>query len=166
MFSYAGCSSVPAAECTTDPGGALTRESLSATSHVAYDPLNSQGLAALLDHVDDGQGLLETGISIDALGGRVADVAPDATAFVHRRALAAVQYTATYPPGTPTKADRFVRDFRTAMVPHWGNHAYVNYADPTIADYRAAYFGANAARLAQVRAAYDPDGFFTQPQDY
>jgi FAD/FMN-containing dehydrogenase len=52
------------------------------------------------------------------------------------------------------------------MLPHWGNHAYVNYADPTITDYRHAYFGANAARLAQVRAAYDPHGFFTQPQDY
>ena len=52
------------------------------------------------------------------------------------------------------------------MVPHWGNHAYVNYADPTITDYQDAYFGANAARLAQVRATYDPHGFFTQPQDF
>ena len=91
---------------------------------------------------------------------------PDATAFPHRAALATVQYTATYPPGTAARADRFVRGFRAAMVPHWGNHAYVNYADATITDYRDAYFGANAARLAQVRATYDPHGFFTQPQDY
>jgi len=110
--------------------------------------------------------LLEAGISLDALGGRVRDLAPDQTAFVHRDALATVQYTATFPPGTPGKADRFVRGFRAAMVPHWGNHAYVNYADPTIKGYRKAYFGGNAPRLARVRAAYDPDGFFTQPQDY
>jgi FAD/FMN-containing dehydrogenase len=168
MFSYAGCSNVPAAQCTTGPGGALSRESLAATSHVAYDPLDENGIDDLLARVHAAQeaGLLEAGISIDALGGRVADVAPDATAFVHRQALATVQYTATFPPGTPAKADTFVRGFRSAMVPHWGNHAYVNYADPTIADYRDAYFGANSARLAQVRAAYDPHGFFTQPQDY
>ncbi len=77
-----------------------------------------------------------------------------------------MQYTATFPPGTPGAADDYVHDFRAAMTPHWGNHAYVNYADPTIPDYRQAYFGANADRLARVRQQYDPDGFFTQPQDY
>jgi hypothetical protein len=166
MFSYAGCSNLPATQCTTGPDGGLTRESLSATSHVAYDPLDDHGIATLLDQVADGLGLLEAGISLDALGGRVGDVAPAATAFVHRDALATVQYTATYPPGTATKGDTFVRGFRAAMVPHWGNHAYVNYADPTITGYRDAYFGANAARLAQVQAAYDPHGFFTQPQGF
>jgi hypothetical protein len=166
MFSYAGCSTVPVAQCTTGPGGALTRESLSATSHVAYDALDAAGIGDLLGRVQGASGLLEAGISIDALGGRVRDVDPGATAFVHRQALATVQYTATYPPGTPSKADAFVRGFRQAMLTHWGNHAYVNYSDPTLADYRTAYFGANATRLAQVRAAYDPDGFFTQPQDW
>ena len=166
MFSYAGCASVPAAQCTTGPGGVLTREALAATSHVAYDPLDEAGITALLDRVHAAGGLKEAGISIDALGGRVRDVAPDATAFVHRAALATVQYTATFPPGTAARADQFVRGFRAAMVPHWGEHAYVNYADATLEDYRQAYFGANAARLAQVRSAYDPHRFFTQPQDY
>jgi FAD/FMN-containing dehydrogenase len=168
MFSYAGCASVSVAQCTTGPGGALTRESLAATSHVAYDALDTTGIDDLLDRVHAAQdaGLLEAGISLDALGGRVRDLDPDQTAFVHRDALATVQYTATFPPGTPAKADRFVRGFRAAMVPHWGNHAYVNYSDPTITDYQDAYFGANARRLARVRAAYDPHGFFTQPQDY
>ena len=32
--------------------------------------------------------------------------------------------------------------------------------------YNELYFGPNAGRLAQTRATYDPDGFFTQPQDY
>jgi hypothetical protein len=94
------------------------------------------------------------------------DLAPDATAFVHRQALATVQYTATFPSGDARSADAFVHGFRGAMLPHWGNHAYVNYADPTIDDAQAAYFGANADRLAQARTTYDPDGFFTQPQDF
>ena len=148
--------------------GNPAREAFAATSHVAYDPLDDAGVGDLLDHVRSAQdsGLKEAGISIDALGGKVADVAPADTAFVHRQALATVQYTATFPPGAPAAADAYVRGFRAAMVPHWGNHAYVNYADATLPDYRAAYFGANAARLAQVRADFDPDGFFTQPQGF
>ncbi|MCB0896619.1 MAG: FAD-binding oxidoreductase [Nocardioidaceae bacterium] len=168
MMSYAGCATIPADRCTTGPGGDLQREAFAATSHVAYDPLDAGGITDLVDQVQDAQssGLKEAGISIDALGGRVRDVAPDATAFVHRQALATVQYTATFPPGDAQAADAYVRGFRAAMTPHWGDHAYVNYADATISDYRAAYFGANADRLAQARTAYDPDGFFTQPQDY
>jgi hypothetical protein len=97
----------------------------------------------------------------------VKNVAPDATAFPHRAALASVQYTATFPDGTnPVPLDAFVRSFRAAMIPHWGQGAYVNYADPTLAEPTASYFAGNAARLASVRAEYDPHGFFTQPQDY
>jgi FAD/FMN-containing dehydrogenase len=168
MLSYAGCASVPIDKCNTGPGGSLDRESFGATSHVAYDALSSAGIGDLLDQVQGAQssGLKEAGISIDALGGKVRDLAPDATAFVHRQALATVQYTATFPSGTARAADAYVHGFRAAMLPHWGNHAYVNYADPTIDDAQAAYFGANADRLAQVRTTYDPDGFFTQPQDF
>ena len=111
-------------------------------------------------------GLLEAGISIDALGGKVRDVDPGDTAFVHRAALATIQYTATFPPATPKAADAYVRGFRAAMVPHWDNHAYVNYADASITDYQSAYFGANASRLVKARSTYDPAGFFTQPQDF
>lgn len=152
--------------------GSGARESFGATSHVAYDALDAAGIHDLLDQVQAAQasgqssGLKEAGISMDALGGKVRDLAPDDTAFVHRDALATVQYTATFPPGSGKRADAYVRGFRAAMVPHWGEHAYVNYADPTITDYQAAYFGANADRLAQARATYDPDGFFTQPQDF
>jgi hypothetical protein len=52
------------------------------------------------------------------------------------------------------------------MTSSWGIGAYVNYADASLTDYQQAYFGPNAGRLAQTRATYDPDGFFTQPQDY
>ncbi|GAA4719183.1 FAD-binding oxidoreductase [Nocardioides conyzicola] len=148
--------------------GSGAREAFAATSHVAYDALDHRGIADLLDQVQGAQasGIKEAGVSMDALGGKVRELAPDDTAFVHRQALATVQYTATFPPGRATTADAYVHGFRAAMLPHWGHHAYVNYADPTITDYRAAYFGSNADRLAQARTAYDPDGFFSQPQDF
>ena len=88
-------------------------------------PTDAGGITDLVDQVQDAQssGLKEAGISIDALGGRVRDVAPDATAFVHRQALATVQYTATFLPGDAQAADAYVRGFRAAMTPHWGDHA-------------------------------------------
>ena len=52
------------------------------------------------------------------------------------------------------------------MVPYWGDGAYVNYADPTLADPAESYFKGNAARLKTVRSKYDPHRVFTQPQAY
>ena len=166
MLTYAGCSSIPVDQCHTGPGGSLDREAFAATSHIINAP--DLDMSTLLDHVEtaQGSGLKEAGISIDALGGKVKDVGGSDTAFGHRSALTTVQYTATYDSGPATPATAYVRGFRSAMAPSWGTGAYVNYADSSIADYQEAYFGSNAGRLAQARTTYDPDGFFTQPQDF
>jgi hypothetical protein len=170
MLRYAGCASVPISKCTTAPGGSLSREAFGATSHIAYEPLDAAGIQQVIAKVVAARtvpGVREAGISIDALGGAVRNTAAAATAFPHRSALASVQYTATFPDGTnPAPLDAYVRGFRAAMVPYWGEAAYVNYSDPTLANPVASYFAGNAARLRSVRSEYDPDGFFTQPQDY
>src|SRR5262249_16100252 len=130
------------------PGGALDRQAFAATSHIVNAP--DVDMSALLAQVDAAQssGLTEAGISIDALGGRVDDVGPSATAFGHRGALTTVQYTATYDSGPATPAVSHVRGFRHAMMPSWGTGAYVNYADASLKNYQEAYFGSNAGRLA------------------
>jgi len=166
MLGYAGCSTIPVPRCHTGPGGALDREALAATSQIITAAHVS--MPTLLDHVEaaQGSGLKEAGILIDSLGGAVDDVGESDTAFGHRGALATVQYTATFDSGPATPATSYVRGFRDAMVPTWGSGAYVNYADASLPHYLRAYFGANAARLTQVRGEYDPHGFFTQPQDF
>lgn len=168
MAAYAGCADIPVARCHTGPGGDLDRESFGATSHVGYRTLPADGITRLLDQVEQAQSseLKEAGLSMDALGGKVRGVAPGDTAFVHRDALMTVQYTATYTGDRGAEADAYVRGFRKALTPYWDNHAYVNYADPTLVDPLRAYFGANADRLGSVRATYDPDRFFTQPQGF
>lgn len=165
MLTYAGCSSIPVARCHTGPGGSLQRQAFAATSHVVTTP--EVDPSVLVQHVTaaQGSGLEEAGVSIDALGGAVDDVGSSATAFGHRGALATVQYTATFTSGPATPATSYVRGFRSAMVPTWGDGAYVNYADAAVPHYLSAYFGANAARLTQVRETYDPHHFFTQPQE-
>jgi hypothetical protein len=170
MMSYAGCANLPVAQCTTAPGGKLVRESFGATSHIAYKKLDASGIQQIIDRVIAAKavpGVREAGISMDALGGAVSKLAPDATAFPHRSALASIQYTATFPDGTdPAPLDAYVRGFRAGMLPHWGDGAYVNYSDATLSDPTASYFAGNAARLKTIRSKYDPSGFFTQPQDY
>jgi len=37
---------------------------------------------------------------------------------------------------------------------------YQNFPDPDLPDSARAYFGANVHRLRQIKARYDPDGFF------
>lgn len=170
MMSYAGCATIPLAQCHTGTGGRLHRKSFSATSHVPYLELNSVGIGTLIDQVSAASavpGLTEGGVSMDALGGRVRDLSPTATAFPHRTALMTVQYTATFANGAdPAPFDAYVRGFRSALEPQWGDGAYVNYPDASLPDPATAYFGENAARLAEVRAQYDPNGLFSQPQAY
>jgi len=170
MMDYAGCLGLAIAECTTGPGGKLVRESSSGTSSIGYTALDGSGIAALIGQVQAAQGVAgirEGGISMDALGGKVASLAPDATAFPHRAALYTVQYTGTFDDGRdPAPIDAYVRGFRAAMTPHWGDHAYVNYADASLGDPDAAYYGDNLPKLRAIKKKYDPTGFFTQPQSY
>jgi FAD/FMN-containing dehydrogenase len=166
MLAFAGCSTIAVGRCHTGTGGSLPREAFAATSHIVnHDHVDLSALLARV-HAAQGSGLKEAGVSLDALGGAVGDLGPGATAFGHRGALATVQYTATYTSGPATPAVSYVRAFRDAMTPSWGHGAYVNYADSALTDYRHAYFGANAARLATARTTYDPHHVFTQPQDY
>jgi FAD/FMN-containing dehydrogenase len=146
-------------------GDPNSREAFAATSHVAYVAPASGDIGRVAQLIGAASGQIhESGISIDALGGQVAALDPSATAFVHRKALATVQYTATFDHGTAAVPSQFVEQLRTTMAGSWGTSAYVNYADASLSDAGTSYFGANWPRLQQVRKAYDPNGFFTQPQ--
>ncbi len=170
MARYAGCATIPVAQCNTGPGGRLQREAFGASTHIAYVKAGTAGIERMIEQVTRAKALpsvVEAGISMDALGGAVADVAPGATAFPHRTALMSVQYTATFADGAdPAPLDAYVRGFRSAMTPSWGHGAYVNYADASLADPATSYFAGNAKRLASVKNVYDPTGVFSQPQGY
>lgn len=93
---------------------------------------------------------------IDAYGGAVNRVAPTATAFPHRRALASIQYFAA---GT-SSARAWVTQTRAQLAPAMTGEAYVNYIDPQLPNALHAYYGANLPRLERVKRAYDPHNLF------
>ncbi|MGI5512703.1 FAD-binding oxidoreductase [Streptomyces sp. CA-106131] len=172
MEAYAGCSSFPtAAQCHlpgSTPGrsaqGALGRETYAARSDFFDRSIPAAGIQTLLNQVAQARGGAGS-IAFTALGGAVNRVSPTATAFVHRRSRMLAQYIASWPAGTAgSTAQSWLTSAHTSMGPYASGAAYQNYTDPTLTNWRKAYYGDAAARLAQLKHQYDPNGFFTFPQ--
>jgi FAD/FMN-containing dehydrogenase len=166
MFIEAGCEGMSVGEChlpSQTEDGTLSRSAYAAKSTFVTSPLSANGLAAAADAVASSQQIapgLGAAFLFDSYGGAINSVAPSATAFVHRQALAGIQMTGTWGSGTePSDAASWLASAANALAPYTSG-AYQNYIDPTLADWQQAYYGANLARLVKVKAAVDPDNFF------
>jgi FAD/FMN-containing dehydrogenase len=124
------------------------------SSYIARIPSAPQLTA--FRRVIEQRGAASGALLIDAYGGTVNRVAPGATAFVHRRALASVQYFAAG--GADARA--WVESARTTLASAMDGEAYVNYLDPSLPNALHAYYGANLPRLVRVKRRYDPHGLF------
>ncbi|OII11447.1 hypothetical protein BIU97_05995 [Curtobacterium sp. MCBA15_009] len=146
--------------------GKPRRVSEAATSSIGSTRLTDAQIDVLVAQAaaaGDVDGNLEGGVALDALGGVVADVGRTDSAFPWRSALMTVQYTAVFADGTdPAPFDAYVRGFRRAMRPAWGDAAYANYCDAAITD-PSAYFGDNTSRLHRIAEQADPAGVLSQP---
>ena len=176
MMVEAGCGNLSVQEChlpTQVAGGQLSRASEYAKSDIFTTPLSGQGIGTLLRGIEALQQVSGApggvgGIAFDSLGGAVNRVAPSATAFVHRNALFQAQYTTGWNVGAAsgglTRQRTWQRQFWQSMRPYASGQAYQNYIDPDLTNWRQAYYGANLARLTQIKATHDPAGIFTFPQ--
>ncbi|NBM17344.1 FAD-binding oxidoreductase [Streptomyces sp. GC420] len=177
MDRYAGCASLDEERCRLPgrtpgrgPRGALERETYAARSAFFDRSLSAAGIHTLLNRVESFTGPAlgrgdQCSVALTALGGAVNRISPGATAFVHRRSRMLAQYLVSWQPGTPgTAGTAWLAATHDAMRRHASGAAYQNYTDPALTDWRTAYYGANAPRLAVVKRKYDPDRFFTFPQ--
>lgn len=172
MEAYAGCSSfatdakchLPGSTPGRNPQGALGRETYAAHSDFFDRSLSAAGIQTLLRQIASVRGGSGS-IAFTALGGAVNRVSPTATAFVHRRSRMLAQYIASWKAGTTgTTAQSWLTGAHDAMKPYASGAAYQNYTDPTLKNWRAAYYGDAATKLAKLKRQYDPQGFFTYPQ--
>ncbi|HEX5506096.1 MAG TPA: FAD-binding oxidoreductase, partial [Thermomicrobiales bacterium] len=102
-------------------------------------------------------------IFLARLGGAVARASEMATAFSGRDAAYLFWILGTWPPaGTAGPNQRWVRALAAALTPHATGGVYVNLIDRDEGRerVRAAYGAATYARLARLKAAYDPDNLF------
>jgi hypothetical protein len=105
-------------------------------------------------------------VSIRSLGGAVTRVSPQATAFAHREHEALVIMAAFAPSATPEEQVRHIRQAGWRPLEPLTTGAYVNYLSAAgEASVAAAYPSATYARLASIKAIYDPDNVFNQNQN-
>jgi FAD/FMN-containing dehydrogenase len=172
MEIYAGCSSFSTdAQCHlpgSTPGrtaqGGLGRETYAARSDFFDRSLSAAGIQTVLKQIGAVRGGAGS-IAFTALGGAVNRVSPTATAFVHRRSRMLAQYIASWGAGASGgTAQSWLTSAHDAMKPYASGAAYQNYTDPTLKNWRTAYYGDAATRLATVKKQYDPQRFFSYAQ--
>lgn len=138
-------------------------------SHYAFGPLSDGALDTVMDFMLRWPGT--TG-SVDwkyfLMGGAVADVAPDATAYVHRPAtlISSIELVWTELDSLRVIATNqaWLADFHAAMRALTSDSSYQNFIDEDQADPLRAYYGANLERLVRVKGQIDPGNVFHYPQ--
>ncbi|MDT3446290.1 FAD-binding oxidoreductase [Pseudofrankia sp. BMG5.37] len=168
-----GCSA-SGGECGSTAGirAGARRPGQRAASSILLAPLAPAGNEVLVRMIEERQrdplATASGGIILDAWGGAIGRVGPAETAFVHRDAIASIQYFGGYPAGASAEVvdanGRWLRDTVAAAAPHVSAQAYQNYIDPELTDWAQAYYGANLPRLRTVKTHYDPDNLFRFPQ--
>ncbi len=159
------CSPAPATGASPILG---PRNPFVATSHYYDHPLPASAINAAISAMNDHLPIAGTGtgtIQFDSYGGAIGAVAPAATAFAHRSAFCSAQYASLWTsPGSADPHRAWLRATRATLGPWSNGGAYVNYADPELQGWAHAYWGANLAKLQQVKKKYDPDNLFSFPQ--
>ncbi|MCX5511900.1 FAD-binding oxidoreductase [Kaistia algarum] len=103
-------------------------------------------------------------------GGRINEIAPDETAFVHRSSHWLAVVGANWSeddnarPDITRRAVAWQDDFYAMVGEYGGQGAFQNFADASLVDWRTRYFGANLDRLMAIKAAVDPTNLFRHPQ--
>lgn len=168
MLLDAGCAGRTASQCHLrgqTPDGQLERETYAAKSIVATAELEADAVGALVSGIEAPPPGTSASVIYDALGGAVARVAPDATPFPHRSALGVLQFIVSWADASrEADAISWLRAYHASVRATSATAAYANYADPDLADWPQAYYGANYARLQRVKRAYDPSELFAFPQ--
>jgi FAD/FMN-containing dehydrogenase len=144
-------------------GGSRTspRSSFHAASAYVAKPLSSLARARMIDWIERRQRTPSLGsgaLLLDAYGGAINRVRPEATAFVHRDQLFSIQFLAYFNGAAAGRASkRWVADVHSALRPFASGQAYQNYIDADLVHWQRAYYGDNLPRLREVKKAYDPD---------
>jgi FAD/FMN-containing dehydrogenase len=122
---------------------------------------------ALLEHAEFPSPSPQSRLFIEHLGGAMARVPREATAFVHRDApFDLIVVAGGFPPEATEQNLEWARGASAAMRPFMSGGAYVNYlgADAGADAVRAAY-GPAYERLVTLKNAYDPDNVFRLNQN-
>jgi len=101
-------------------------------------------------------------------GGKINETDPTATAFVHRTSEwimdVGLNWGATDPPALVARNRAWQDRFYDAIRPFSTGGAYQNFIDPSLRDWRNAYYRENLKRLEGIKQQIDPGRVFDFPQ--
>jgi FAD/FMN-containing dehydrogenase len=130
-------------------------------SHVDWEALGRSLVAAFSHARTPGE---SRELDFMPWGGAYNRVAPDATAFVHRKELFQLKHAAVVDPEASAQQKHAAHDWVVrswGSVHPWGSgRVFQNFADPELADGPTAHYGTNLDRLLTVKARYDPSNVF------
>jgi FAD/FMN-containing dehydrogenase len=119
---------------------------------------------AIAAHVEHGSRVpcMQSTMHLYPIDGAVHRVAPDATAFAYRDVRFAAVIAGMWPDPVDNEANTaWVRDYWAAIHPHSGvEGGYVNFMGTDDQERVRENYGGNYARLATIKAKYDPDNLF------
>ncbi|MCA9877984.1 MAG: FAD-binding oxidoreductase [Thermomicrobiales bacterium] len=130
--------------------------------------LPAEGLVTLLEGLAAMPGVpsrvQESTVGIYCMGGKVNQVAPEATAFVHRDAdfifKSEVLWEPSDDPDLIVENLDWIEAFHASMQPYLSGGAYQNFVDRSQENWAEAYYGANLPRLVDMKRRWDPENLF------
>ncbi|MGI9123687.1 MAG: FAD-binding oxidoreductase [Mycobacterium sp.] len=104
------------------------------------------------------------------VGGAISDVAPEDTAYVHRKAKVLIEMSSWWPtpeqptlPSSPIPPEilSWAEKRWETLLPHTTGRSYQNFPDPELREWASAYYGDNLSRLEGLKGTWDPDDIFS-----
>ena len=137
------------------------RPAFSAGTNILVDGLPARAAATILEHLETATAAMAA-VQLRVLGGAMARVPDDATAFGHRGAKLMVNIAAMHErPEERPEHETWATNLVKALSDGTTAAAYVGFVgDEGEEGVRRAYPPATLVRLAQVKRQYDPDNLF------
>lgn len=136
-------------------------------SNYVEEKLSDDGLANMLGWMTrwPGGSLTQQNMGIlFAIGGKVRDIAADATAYVHRNSnfifLLEASWAPADKPSTVRKQLAWLTDYYNDMQRFLQPSTYVNFPSRELKNWKSYYYGANLSKLVEVKRHYDRNNVF------
>jgi len=127
-------------------------------------PFTKKAMKSMREFLEKAEGNSPAGFFFLNWGGAVSRVSPTATAFYWRKAKFYVEWNSSWiKQSNADKNIALVRKTRRKLQPYIVG-SYINVPDQGIKHSGPAYYGKNYCRLRRVKAKYDPNNVFKNPQ--
>lgn len=134
------------------------------SSGFAKCPFPNKAMKSMREFLEKAEANSTAGFFFLNWGGAVSGVSPKATAFFWRKAKFYVEWNSSWiKPSDAAKNITLTRNTRRKLQPFIVG-SYINVPDQGIKNSGPVYYGSNFSRLRKVKAKYDPNNVFNNPQ--